>query len=384
MDARAVADVLTACGQRVLPWVMLALLSGTTAWLGWQARDVDRRLAQQQQHVVGLAELLHGIEGRALQRGELIALRDELGKELSETGERVRALEAGSAAAVSRVIAGAAASVVYLQGGYGFEDRATRRLLRMAVDKNGQVLHLSDGRPQLTLDGAGPPARTGFSGTAFVVDTQGLLLTNRHVVRPWEDESALPALQAMGLEPVILELRGYLPGASEPVDVAFVRASEAQDVALLRAQAIASTPPLRLSSQPTQPGDTAIMLGYPTGLRALVARASDDFVKELRQRSTVSPEELARELARAGMVQPLASRGIVGQVAPDAIVYDAQTTSGGSGAPVLNLAGDVIAINRATLPEFGGSNLGVPVRHALELLSRVHAEAVLRPTAGGR
>ena len=67
---------------------------------------------------------------------------------------------------------------------------------------------------------------------------------------------------------------------------------------------------------------------------------------------------------------PLASRGIVGQVTSASVVYDAETTSGGSGGPVLTLEGRVVAINTAILPEFGGSNLGVPAADALILLDR--------------
>ncbi|NIT68822.1 MAG: hypothetical protein GWN51_17705, partial [Gemmatimonadetes bacterium] len=65
-------------------------------------------------------------------------------------------------------------------------------------------------------------------------------------------------------------------------------------------------------------------------------------------------------LARGGYVAPLATVGIIGQTTEVAIVYDAETTHGGSGGPVLDLDGEVIAVNAAILPEFGGSNLGVP------------------------
>ncbi len=57
------------------------------------------------------------------------------------------------------------------------------------------------------------------------------------------------------------------------------------------------------------------------------------------------------------------------------VVYDAETTSGGSGGPVLNLAGEVVAVNSAILPEFGGSNLGVPVEHGRTLLEGARAGA---------
>jgi S1-C subfamily serine protease len=55
-------------------------------------------------------------------------------------------------------------------------------------------------------------------------------------------------------------------------------------------------------------------------------------------------------------------------VLPDKIVYDAQTTSGGSGGPVFNYAGKVIGINYAVLQGFGGSNFGIPAQFAERLL----------------
>ncbi len=98
--------------------------------------------------------------------------------------------------------------------------------------------------------------------------------------------------------------------------------------------------------------------------------------RSARQAAEPSPEEdkLTRELALAGLVKPLASRGIVGQVSGEAIIYDAQTGAGGSGGPVLNLKGEVIAVNRATLAEFGGPNIGVPARHAFHLLEQLKVD----------
>ena len=49
-------------------------------------------------------------------------------------------------------------------------------------------------------------------------------------------------------------------------------------------------------------------------------------------------------------------------------VYDTDTTYGGSGGPVLGLDGNVVAVNAAILPEFGGSNLGVPASEARRLI----------------
>jgi S1-C subfamily serine protease len=228
------------------------------------------------------------------------------------------------------------------------------------------------GRPLVTLEGGGPLVRVRFTGTAFVINRDGVLLTNRHLALPWEDEPLLPAIRELGLEPVMQRMRGYTSGASEAFEMKFVGASDTHDVAVLQGEGAARTmEPLPLSSDPPTPGETAILLGFPTGIRALLARAGDAFVKELSRQPDRDEDEIAHELALAGMVKPLASRGIVGQVSGDAIVYDAQTATGGSAGPVLNLKGEVIAINRAMVSEFGGSDIGVPGRHAFDLLKKL-------------
>ena len=50
------------------------------------------------------------------------------------------------------------------------------------------------------------------------------------------------------------------------------------------------------------------------------------------------------------------------------MVYDAETTHGGSGGPVLDINGEAVAINTAIIPEYGGSNSGLPVIYARSLL----------------
>jgi S1-C subfamily serine protease len=61
------------------------------------------------------------------------------------------------------------------------------------------------------------------------------------------------------------------------------------------------------------------------------------------------------------LIRPTATQGHIGDVLRDKIVYDAQTTSGGSGGPLFNNEGKVIGINFAILREFGGSNFAIPV-----------------------
>jgi S1-C subfamily serine protease len=357
--------------SRVSVLIGLAGLIGAVSYLALQSHDLEQQLAHEQKRVSGLAELLSKLEGQALTRNELSVLRDEFGKGLIDTGERVKVLEASSAAA-GQIIARASGSVALVHGSFGFRDPSTKRLLRFAVAQDGSPVRTPDGRPLMTLEGSGPPVELRFGGTAFVAAGDGILLTNRHIALPWEGEASLPAVRALGLEPVMLRMRGYLPGATESFDIKLLATSDTHDLAILQGDGAAREAiPLPLSMNPPTPGEAAVLLGFPTGIRALLARAGDAFVEKLSSKAKVDVDQAMVELARAGLIKPLASRGIVGQVSGEAIIYDAQTTTGGSGGPVFNLTGDVMAINRATLPEFGGSNIGVPARHAMELMQNL-------------
>jgi S1-C subfamily serine protease len=50
-------------------------------------------------------------------------------------------------------------------------------------------------------------------------------------------------------------------------------------------------------------------------------------------------------------------------------VFDAPTTHGGSGGPLFNKNGFVVAVEYAVLAKFRGNSFGVPISFALELLS---------------
>ena len=51
--------------------------------------------------------------------------------------------------------------------------------------------------------------------------------------------------------------------------------------------------------------------------------------------------------------------------------YDAETTLGGSGRPILSLSGRVIGVNHAAVRGFGGSTFGIPIRFGPALLAQV-------------
>jgi S1-C subfamily serine protease len=336
---------------------------------------LDRRITRDSELVDDIAALLEGGDGAMPTRDELGRIRADLEGQLSSAVERVEALEARSLAA-ERVISTAARSVVFLQGSYGFLQAPDSSPVRVLLGPDGRPLTDAEGNPIAGPRANGPRLERLFTGTGFVVSENGLLLTNRHIVQPWDFDPSAQRLVAAGLQPVMYRLIGYVPDTEEAFELEMVVASDRADVAVLRAEGLPPlVTPLHLSEVTPAPGSEVLVLGYPTGIRALLARTDPVFVDELMRTPGVDFWEVARRLAQRGHIAPLATRGIVGQVTETHVVYDAETTRGGSGGPVLDLEIGVVAVNAAVLNEFGGSNLGVPAAEALSLLESARSAA---------
>jgi S1-C subfamily serine protease len=353
----------------------MVALAGTAGVLAWRGLVLERHLAEEQGRVAGLNEMLERQADNPRTGAELDTMLADLQANLSETSRRVHALE-GQSAAARLVIAAASRSTAFVQGAWGFVDPQTGRALRVFLGPDGEAVRGPDGAPLVTTDERGTVLEAFFTGTAFAVGDDGQLLTNRHIAEPWMMDEAALRVAAQGWTPVMRRLIAYLPGVTEPFAVQVVALSDSADLAVLRAE----TPRRVLTALPfadalPQAGEEVIVLGYPLGIRALVARADRRFLAELQADSTMDFWRVAQRLARTDRISPLASRGIVSQSSRDAVVYDAETTMGGSGGPVLSLKGEVLAVNAAILPEFGGSNLGVPARRAVELLRRAQPPA---------
>ena len=304
----------------------------------------------------------------ALQPGDLKRLREELDIHLTTNAERLAALERRSKAA-ARVIEASVRSVAFLQGAYGLRDNETGRLLRHVLDDKGAPRMTPLGQSVISPDGDGPIVEAQFTGTGFLLGDGRYLVTNRHVALPWATKEKLEVFAAHGLKPEMLRLVAFFHGHPTSIEASLHLASEAADISLL---ALDAPPPeetgLSMAEGLPAPGEEVIVMGFPTGLQALLLQAGPDFLKDLESSGDDDFWKVAARLAESDLMVPLASRGIVAKTAESVIVYDAETAHGGSGGPVLDLEGRVVGIIAAVLPEFGGSNIGVSVAELKALL----------------
>lgn len=183
-------------------------------------------------------------------------------------------------------------------------------------------------------------------GSGFLVDAEGHILTNYHVV---QDATSISVTIANG-EALEAELAG---------------SSHADDIALLKvdAEAVAGITPLKLGdSAAVKPGQMAIALGSPFGLDNSISVGVVSGVNR----------------SRAGALHRL----ITGM-----IQTDASLNPGNSGGPMLNSLGEVVGINTSVevSPITGSIGVGfaVPINTAKDLMAQfVQGETVRRPWVG--
>jgi serine protease Do len=216
--------------------------------------------------------------------------------------------------------------------------------------------------------GEQPSIRARISGSGFVV-ADGLLATNRHVAEPWYGDSESTALIAKGATPQLEKLVAFFPGFPTPVNITPVAWSTQGDLAVLRiddSAAVHALRPLPLSTVVPNPGELVAVIGYPMGILGMVAKSPPAVYERLAYRH--DDQGAANELAALSLIRPSATCGHLGDVVGDKLIYDAPTAHGGSGGPVFNSEGQVIAVNAAYIDGFSGGTLGVSVESLKPLI----------------
>ena len=295
------------------------------------------------------------------------ALRNQLGA----VEDRLQRLETEGKVAQT-IIQSYEPSVCLIHVVVGFRDHATGSTLRFAgVTDTGEPVRDEHNNPLLAINGSGPEVRLDVFGTGFLVSDKGQILTNHHVAEPWWNNDDLKQMTDQGVDPMIVEMTAYFPGISHGIPITTEKISSDADVALLKGPIL--KPKIKEtafadSHRSAVSGGAVVLLGYPTGLDAILARTGEETLRSIASTTKGDPRGVMEELARRRLIRPVVTQGHIGDVQADKIIYDAQTTSGGSGGPLFNSEGKVIGINFAMVRDFGGSNFAIPIGYGKSLL----------------
>ena len=200
---------------------------------------------------------------------------------------------------------------------------------------------------------------TKVSGTGFLVG-RDLIASNRHVLEPWFRDTNDEEQISEGAKPRIEKMMAFFPGMLDPVRLSEVRVSPSQDLAVAK---LADGPlpdsfhPLPLADQDSEPGDPVLVVGYPLGTSTMLAKSPAKLYQRLA--SSKDTIQVANELAAHEMIRPSATFGHLSDVVNEKLIYDAPTAQGGSGGPVFNAKGEVVAVNAAYIYGFSGGTIGV-------------------------
>jgi S1-C subfamily serine protease len=384
---------------RVSVAVILALGLGAALYSQWHGRRLRQEMkrlreavataqAQQQEFVARIAEeRRRSDEEKQRLEAEIQAARarasaldqtlreaqsaedQAVREDLRLTRERLATLESERAAG-ERIIRNYGGGVALVQGSYAYYD-ALGRPLRLSPGEDGEPRRKDDGSLLLSPEATGPVYASDYFGTGFLVDRKGLLLTNRHVAEPWWNDDTAERLGKEGFKPRFTTFRAFFPQEAEAFELRTERVSQKFDLAVVSLDLRKRKVPvlaLDATGKGAVPGQPVVVLGYPAGLEALLAKAETSLVRQILTDNGMSPERVTEALGRKGLIRPSTTQGHIGDVTNTDIVFDAPTTQGGSGGPVLNKNGRVIAVEYAVLSKFEGSSFGVPIGYALELL----------------
>jgi DNA-binding response OmpR family regulator len=293
----------------------------------------------------------------------------DLDSRLKETNSRIGKLENESRIA-QEIVRDYSNSVCLIYAIVGFRDKKNGARLNFAdTDANGSPATDEKGNVIVTTESTGHPVQIHVFGSGFLIDNSGHILTNHHVLEPWWHNAKEIAPPNDAFEPAVLSLWAYFPGNETPLPMRVQGLNEDADLGLATVDLPASHPrPVTIDQQTAISGTAVVLIGYPTAIEGILARIDEPTLKRIAQAAGNNTQDLVGELARRKLIRPLVTQGHLGVVGPDQLVYDAQTTHGGSGGPVFDASGKVIGVNFAILSSFSGSNFAVPIARAAKML----------------
>lgn len=336
---------------------------------------VSRELRQGRDVASQQSEIIRKLEERLGQTSDQLSELDKTNKDLIKTVSLAQTLRTDYGNGVGLIV-----------GVYDIVDKRTGKVLRYAdpqgtsnpyepsITEDPSVPMMPPG-VAITTEGNGLPVEYDFIGTCFYVG-DGFVVTNRHVVQPWEDDDQVKQImrQANGRARV-KRLVVYFPNLPQPFPMKVKGLGGREDVAVGTIDTEMLPPevptiPIETDMTSAAIGKTVVSLGYPNGPDRLLAMVDDAEAKSINQRFGNSRQNLINFLAQSKKIFPLTTQGLITDLDANRVVHDAKTAEGGSGAPLFGQAGRVIGVNFGVFTESNAANMAVPVRFAVEVLRK--------------
>ena len=281
---------------------ILVLVLAAFTWTQWQTRRDARELAQLQAR----ADSLAGEAQRLLARfqTELASLRDALRESQAEVARLRTELAAAGSNGDARAIARLRAELT------AAETRQRSLAGAAAMDYRAISLRNQDAVAMVVVQFSDTEI---IGGTAFATDSQGTLITNRHVL-VGEDGNRRP-----------LRIAVKFSGSRQWFPARLLSVADSADVGAVRVDIHGGTP--RVAGFATEPtalarGDPVAIVGYPLG------------------------EDLPMEhLGQTGIVaDPTLTVGTVSKTLANVVQVDGFGAPGSSGSPIFDRSGRVAAV----------------------------------------
>jgi len=187
-------------------------------------------------------------------------------------------------------------------------------------------------------------ADDSYSGTAFAVDSQGTLVTNKHVL-VGEEGDRVPQEIAVKFSGSKQWFRGRMVGVAPDADIG-----------VLRVDIRGGTPRvagIERDMRSLQRGDPVAILGYPLGF-------------DLPMRGE----------GMYAVAEPTLTVGTASKVLPGVVQVDGYGAPGSSGSPIFNREGRVVAVLYGGERESNGKIIfAVPVQYVLNYLQQIRVTA---------
>lgn len=180
--------------------------------------------------------------------------------------------------------------------------------------------------------------QTEGEGSGAVIDEDGIIVTNYHVVQNG------------------VQVRIFFADGTDPVEGRVIGSNQGQDLAVIKVPTSGLTPIRIGSSKNLRLGDDVIALGYPLGLGGPTVT-----------KGIVSGKNRTLDVPRDGE-EPLGFGGL--------LQTDAAINPGNSGGPLVDSAGRLVGINTAAASAAAAENVGfaIAIDSALPVIEEILSE----------